>query len=142
MVVARNCDIDLATRLGDGSGQFFRFVVSFCTPGDVVSITEGVDVENVDICRCEEEVLEERGEHVPRIKEHEGSDEVEDIRARHRYDQGQEKRVREEHAKSEVVVLLELGLHRLDGDEDGSEHEITKEGSVICVVEDFGRLTP
>jgi len=42
-----------------------------------VGVTEGVDVEDVDVGRCHDEVLDERGKHVPRIEHEEGDEEPE-----------------------------------------------------------------
>ena len=39
--------------------ELLRFVVAFGAPGDVVGVAEGVDVEDVDVGRGEEEVLNE-----------------------------------------------------------------------------------
>lgn len=42
-----------------GGGQLLGFVVSLGTPCDIVGVTEGVNVEDVDISRCEQNVLNE-----------------------------------------------------------------------------------
>lgn len=44
-----------------------------------MGVAKGVDVKDVDVGRCEKEILDEGGEHVPRIKEEEGDDEPKDV---------------------------------------------------------------
>jgi hypothetical protein len=44
-----------------------------------VQVAESVDEENVDVGREKEQVLDERGDHVPRVKEHDGRNEVETV---------------------------------------------------------------
>lgn len=124
-VISGNSDIDLATRLGDSGWQFLWLVVTLCTPRDIVSVAKGVDVENIDVGRSEEEVLEETREHVPRVEEQEGDDKVEEVCRGHRYDEGEEECVGEEVAELEALVVFDFGLYRLYGDEDGREQEIT-----------------
>jgi len=58
-IILGNVDIDLATRLQSCRRQLLGFVVALGTPRDVVGITEGVDIENVDVCWGEEDVLDE-----------------------------------------------------------------------------------
>ena len=53
-VVRRDVDVYLATRLEVGGRQLLSFVITFCTPCNIMGITEGVDVENVDVSRGEE----------------------------------------------------------------------------------------
>lgn len=76
-VVGRNCDIDFAAGFDVCGGQLLGFVVTFRTPCDVVSVAEGVDVEDVDVCRRQEEVLQEASGHVPRIEEENRGEKVE-----------------------------------------------------------------
>ena len=100
-VVAGDVDVDFAFFGGFDAFEFGGFVVALCTPGDIVGVAEGVDVQNVDVGGREEKVLNElcgvslsmllpgigagRGqatytcEHVPWVKEHEGSYKVQDI---------------------------------------------------------------
>ena len=104
-------------------GQFLGFVVAFRAPGDVVGVAEGVDVEDVDVGGCEEEVLNEGCYHVPGIEEHDARDEVEDVGRAHGDDKREEDVVRKEEADGEDL-LFELVLYRLDRDEDGGEEEV------------------
>lgn len=45
-----------------------------------MGVAEGVDVENVDVGRSEEKILDKGREHVPRIEEQEGYDKPEKVR--------------------------------------------------------------
>ena len=58
-IILGNVDIDLATRLQSCRRQLLGFVVTLGTPCDVMGITEGIDVENVDVGWGEEDVLDE-----------------------------------------------------------------------------------
>ncbi len=44
-----------------------------------MGVAEGVDVENVDVGRRKEQVLNKGGKHVPRVKEEERDHEPENI---------------------------------------------------------------
>jgi len=70
-VVGGDVYVDFTARLECRRRQLLGLVVSFGTPSDVVGVTEGVDIENVDVGGRKEEVLNEGGEHVPRVKEEE-----------------------------------------------------------------------
>ena len=50
-------DIDTAGWFEVGGGELGGLVVAFGAPGDVVGVAEGVDVEDVDVGRGEEDVL-------------------------------------------------------------------------------------
>lgn len=63
-VILRDVDINLTAGLQVSRGQFLGLVISLCTPGDIVSVTEGVDVENVDVGRGQEDVLDELEEEL------------------------------------------------------------------------------
>jgi len=52
-------------------------VVSFGSPGDVVRVAEGVDLQGADVGWEEDEVLGGGGEHVPGVEVEEGHEEVE-----------------------------------------------------------------
>lgn len=52
-------------------------VVSFGSPGDIVRVAEGVDLERADVGREEQEIGSRRGEHVPRVEVEEGHEEIE-----------------------------------------------------------------
>ena len=56
-----------------------RPVVSLGTPRDIVQIAEGVDEQDIDVGREQEEILHERVQHVPWVEEHNGRDEVETV---------------------------------------------------------------
>lgn len=90
-VVRGDVDVDLAARLEHGGWQLLRLVVTFRTPCDIMGVAEGVDVEDVDVGRGEEQVLDEGGEHVPGIEEQERHDEPEDVRG----GQGDDQRVKD-----------------------------------------------
>lgn len=62
-VVLGNADVDFASGFKVNLFQFRRFVVAFGAPGDVVGVAEGVDVKNIDVRRCKEEVLDELSLH-------------------------------------------------------------------------------
>ena len=85
-------------------------------------VAECVHVEDIDVRRRHEEVLDEAGEHVPGIEEEEGDDEVEEVRRGHADDEGAEDGVLEQLRDLEAVC--HLGLDCLDSDEDGGEHEV------------------
>ena len=59
MVIGWEGDVDAARGLQVGGRQFFGFVVSFGTPGYVVGVAKGIDIEDVDVSWGEEEVLDE-----------------------------------------------------------------------------------
>ena len=88
-----------------------------------MSVTEGVDVQNVDVGRREEKVLEEGGGHVPRIEKDDGNDEVENVSRCHRHDQGEKELVCEKIGKGESF-LFNLGLNGLYSDENSGKHEV------------------
>ena len=102
-VVGGDVDVDFAAGFDVGGGQLFGFVVALCTPGDVVGVAEGVDVEDVDVCRSEEEVLQEAGGHVPGVEEEDGGEEVEEPGGAHADDEGEEELVGEEHGEGEAA---------------------------------------
>jgi hypothetical protein len=52
-VILGDVNVDLATGLEVSGGQFLGLVISLSTPGYIVGVTEGVDVENVDVGRRE-----------------------------------------------------------------------------------------
>ena len=58
-VIIGNVDVDFPARLEVDAGELLRLVVSFRTPRDIVCVAEGVDVEDVEICGRQEEVLYE-----------------------------------------------------------------------------------
>ena len=58
-VILRDVHIDLATWLQVGGRQLLGLVVTLGTPSDIVGVTEGVDVEHVDVGRGQEDVLDE-----------------------------------------------------------------------------------
>ena len=68
-VVSRNVDIYFAACFENCRREFFGFIVSFSSPCDIVGVTKGVDIQNVDVGGCKEEVLDEGCEHVPWIEE-------------------------------------------------------------------------
>lgn len=125
-VVGGDGDVDLATRFEVRGGEFLGLVVAFGAPGDVVGVTEGVDVEDVDVGWGEEEVLEETGEHVPGVEEEDGGDEVEEPGGAHGDDEGAEEFVGEELGEGEAV-FGDLLLDGFDRDEDGGEEEVGHE---------------
>ena len=86
-------------------------------------ITKRVDVENIDVGRSQGEVLQERGEHVPRVEEQEGDHEVEDVGRDQGDDEREEDLVLEKVLKDEDAVG-ELVLDGFDGDEDRCEKEV------------------
>ena len=57
--VRRDIDVNFAAGFESCRGEFLGFVVAFGTPGDVVGVAEGVNVEDVDVGWSEEEVLDE-----------------------------------------------------------------------------------
>ena len=59
VVIAGDGNVDFTTWLGDGRGQLLRLVISLGTPCDIVGVAEGVDVEDVDVCWREQDVLNE-----------------------------------------------------------------------------------
>lgn len=126
-VVGGDGDIDLAAWLQIRGGEFFRFVVAFGTPGDVVGVAEGVDVEDVEVRRGEEEVLHEGCDHVPGVEEEDGGDEVEDPSGGHGDDEGEEEAVGEEEGEGEAGLERDLGLHGFHRDEDRGEEEVGHE---------------
>ncbi len=105
-----------------------------------MGVAESVNVKNVDVCRREQEVLNElvwhgqkgntagcertyRGEHVPWIEEEERYNKPEDVSGEKRHDQGEENRILEEICHIERVIS-NLGLDGLHGDEDRRKHEV------------------
>lgn len=72
-------DFVAAFLFGGRGGKNVDFIGTFGTPGDVVPVAEGVDVEDVDVGGGEGEIGPEGVEHVPRVEVGEGSDEVETV---------------------------------------------------------------
>lgn len=68
-VIGRDRDVDFAAWLEIRRGELLRRVVAFGAPGDIVRIAEGVDVEDVDVSRGQQEVLNKTRNHMPRIQE-------------------------------------------------------------------------
>lgn len=95
-------------------------------------VAESVNVEDVDVGRREEQVLDERGEHVPGVEEEEGDDEVQDVCTGHGDDEGEEDFVGEEDGEAEVFAL-ELLLHGFDRDEYGRKHEVPEEAMLVIM---------
>lgn len=58
-IVLRDVDVDLSAGLGVRRGQLFGLVITFRTPSYVVGVTEGIDVQDVDVCGSEKDVLDE-----------------------------------------------------------------------------------
>lgn len=58
-------------------GESIRLVGALGTPGHIVPVAEGIDVEDVDVRRLQDNVGRKRGKHVPGVGIHEGGDEVE-----------------------------------------------------------------
>ena len=85
-------------------------------------VAKRVDIQNVDVRGRQKEVLEERGEHVPRIEEQERHDKVQDICTRHGDDEGGEDGVFEQ--VGDVEAVFRFCLHGFDGDEDGRKHQV------------------
>ncbi len=66
-IILRNVDIDFAAWFEICRREFLGFVVTFGTPSDVVGITEGIDVENIDVSGCQEKVLEKLEPRISRV---------------------------------------------------------------------------
>ena len=58
-VVLRDVDVDFAAGFKVCDFEFGGFIVAFGSPGDVMGVAEGVDVEDVDVGGGQQEVLEE-----------------------------------------------------------------------------------
>lgn len=73
---------DFSIVLDGGITEFWCFVIALGAPGYVVSVAEGIDVENVYVSRSKKEVLEELSGMVSaktvagRDRRHEGRTEV------------------------------------------------------------------
>lgn len=52
-------------------------IVSFRSPGDIVRVAEGVDLQRADVGGEEQEIGAGGGEHVPWVEVEEGHEEVE-----------------------------------------------------------------
>ena len=131
----RNVDCGFAVFEVDG-GELFGFVVAFGAPCDIVSVAKGVNVENVDVGGCEEEVLEElgrsarelrrscvgtyRGEQMPWVEKEERYHKPKHIGGEERDDKGEEELVFEEVGYLEAIVLG-FDLDGADGDVNGGE---------------------
>ena len=57
-IILRDVDINFAAWFQIGGWKLLGFVIALGTPSNVVSVAESVDVEDVDVGRCEEEILE------------------------------------------------------------------------------------
>lgn len=55
-----------------------------------MGVAEGVDVQDIDVGRCEEEILDEGGEHVPWVEEEERHDKPQHVCRGQRNDEGVE----------------------------------------------------
>lgn len=58
-IILGDVDVDLTARLQSRRRQLLGLVVTLGTPCDIVGIAESVDVENVDVGRGKEDVLDE-----------------------------------------------------------------------------------
>lgn len=58
-VILGNIDVNFAARFEVGDFKFGRFVVAFSTPSDVVGIAESIDIEDVNVGRGKEQILDE-----------------------------------------------------------------------------------
>lgn len=56
-VVLRDIDVNFTARLQIRDLELRCFVVAFSTPRDVMGVAKSINVENIDVSRCEEEVL-------------------------------------------------------------------------------------
>jgi len=45
------------------------FVVTLCAPRNVMYVGEGIHVQNVGVSGCDQKILEEGSDHMPRFKE-------------------------------------------------------------------------
>lgn len=123
MIVSRNSHVDLAAWFCGGTAELLWLVIALGSPCDVVGIAKGIDVEDVDVGRGQEEVLYKAGEHVPWIEEEDGGDEVKDVGRQHRKDECPKESVCEEIREGEAAGS-HLCLHRLDRDEDSGKHQV------------------
>ena len=121
-VLARGRELDLEHLLAVLTLDLLRTakvlrgaVVTLRAPSDIVQVAHGVHHEDVDVCsqvskrtvrtshaglttRKPEHVLEEGGEHVPRLEVHQGADEVETVSGGKRDDNVAEGGVRPDQA--------------------------------------------
>lgn len=130
-------EFDGARFAGGGAEVGGDDVVALCTPGDVVGVAEGIDLEGADVGGEEGEVLRRGSEHVPRVQIEEGHEEVEADGGAGRDDQVGEDVV----AHAEVGGGLELFDHDVDGGEGRVGHYdgVGHEGGEVHL---FGALGP
>ena len=107
----RDVYVDFAAGFKVCDFEFGGFVVAFGPPGDVVGVAEGVDVEDVDVGRGQQEVLEKlwtinqtpegkirlgrtyRSEQMPWVKKQERNDKPHDVSGCQRHDEREEQRI-------------------------------------------------
>ncbi len=95
-------------------------VVTFSTPGDVVGVAEGVDLEGADVRWKEGKVLGCGCEHMPGVEVEEGHEEVEANCGTGRNDEISEDVVADNQGRG---WALELGDHDVEGCEGGVRHD-------------------
>ena len=91
-----------------------------------MGVTEGVDVEDVDVGGSQEEVLDEAGCHMPGIEEKDRGEEVEKPCRAHADNEREEELVCEKHGEGEAS-LIDLLHNGLDRNEDRGEEEVAVE---------------
>ncbi|KAH3671309.1 hypothetical protein OGAPHI_000532 [Ogataea philodendri] len=116
-----------------GFTQVVSQVVTFGTPGDIVDVTECIDVQNVDVSWTQQQVLNKTSEHVTRVQEDERSNEVESICARGCNDQITEFCLCKYQFHAEIVgMVLDDCLDTLYCHEHGSKDHVNHEYCEKC----------
>ncbi len=123
-IILGNVDVNFPARFEMDIREFLGLVVTLRTPGDIVSVAKGVNVEDVDIGRREEGVLDEAGEHVPWVEKEKGSDEPNDICRAQRDNQSQKLLVLEEISEMKPVIIVNFFFDGYDGNIDKGEDEV------------------
>lgn len=114
-------------------------IVAFRTPGDIVSVAKGVDLQGADVRGEESEVLSRRGEHVPRVEVKKRHQEVEaygrtcgDDQVREDVVPNGKRRVGVLELRDDDVECCKGGVGHDDGvnDKTGHEHLFGPDGDI------------
>ena len=66
----------ILTLLGRDRGEGLILITTLGTPRNIMQVAECVNIEDVREARCDEQVLNERGKHVPWVAVEEGREEI------------------------------------------------------------------
>lgn len=133
-------------------GQGLVGVGALGSPRNIMPVVEGVDHQNIDVRRLQNQIDGERMEHVPGIQVEEGSHKVETVNS----DEGEHNDTRhavEEEAPEECIsrvggylvaeIRVERSIHKIEGQDEDVEldnaEDVKRHG--VCISRALGSIT-